>query len=224
MAQRLPAPPTASAKLGIAIAVAAAGALGAFGALAGEPDPVRFLVWLSVVSLAGGVVAGGLGANLFPYGLAAPGLWMIALVVVDGRAVRDVPAPHWSALAWTGLFAAGTALGVALRRAGGGATWAGAGAALLAAGLLVVLPGRAAWAERPWPPAAARALLDLSPATLVVESGGIDWMRHASVYDPVGTDRFERTPYHGPLAGPLVLLVGCLLAAGASLAGRRQAG
>jgi hypothetical protein len=89
---------------------------------------------------------------------------------------------------------------------------------LLVAALLAGLPGRGGALGAPLEPALARLALDLSPATLVLESAGVDWMRDPAVYDPVATDRFQRLPYRGALAGPLVLLVGCALA---SLAGLR---
>jgi hypothetical protein len=216
--------PTPLARLGLALAVGAAGAAGAAGALwpplAGvDPDPVRFLVWLALIAPAAGYLAGALGAGLL-YGSAAPGVWMVVLVWVDGMAERDLPTPFWAALGQAGLFLAGAGLG-RWGRAAGRAPWAGAGVLLLLAALAVGLPGRGGIGSRPWPPAAARAMLDLSPATVLVESAGVDWMRHPLVYDPVGTDRFERAPYRGALAGPLALVVGCVLAAAGTFRDRR---
>lgn len=202
------------------MAVAAAGAAAApVIAVAGgaNHDPVRFLVWLSMVSAGAGYLAGALGAG-FLYGVVAPGVWMVVLVLVDGLAAGDVPTPFWAALCWTGLFLGGAGLG----RIGRRAPWTGAGALLLLGALATGLPGRGGLGDRPWPPAAARVLLESSPATIVVESAGVDWMRHPLVYDAVGTDRFERMPYRGSLAGPLVLLVGCLLSAVAAVLERRR--
>jgi len=205
--QRLPPP---AARLAIALALAAAGGL---GALATGGDAVDLLIWLAILAPAAGYLAGALGVGLLPYGLAAPGGWMVTLVVVAGWEGRDLATPLWAALAWTGLFAAGAGAGALGRALRGDPGWTGAGLLLLLATLLVALPGRGGATERPWPPAVARVLLDLSPATLVVESAGVDWMRHPSVYDPAGTARFQRSSYRGELAGPVALLVGCLLAA-----------
>ncbi|HVS09462.1 MAG TPA: hypothetical protein VMS76_06260 [Planctomycetota bacterium] len=210
-------------EFGLALGVAFAGALGALplgvapGMEAG-PDPVALLVWLSVRAVGAGWLCGALGVPLSSYALAAPGAWMVALALAGAASERDLPAPLWAALAWTGLFAAGHGLGRLAPRS----PVAGAGLCVLAAGLLVALPGRGSLAREPWPPEAARLLLELSPATLLCESAGIDWMRHPSVYAPAGTDRFQRAPYRGRLAGPAVLLLGCLLSAGAAAVDRSR--
>ena len=96
-----------------------------------------------------------------------------------------------------------------------------AGVLLLVTLLLSLAPARAGLAHDPWPPAVASRLLDLSPTVLVMECAGSDWMRHPLVYEPVGSDRFERRAWRGTLAGPTLLLVGYLFAAGAYLASRR---
>ena len=209
---------------GVALGVAGAGALGAIplGAAPGieaGPDPLALLVWLSVVAAGAGWLCGALGVPLLGCALAAPGVWMVALALAGVASERDLQAPLWPALAVTGLFAGGHGLGRLAPRS----PLAGSGLCLFAAGLLVALPGRGALAREPWPPAAAGLLLDLSPATLVCESAGIDWMRHPSVYAPAGTDRFQRAPYRGRLAGPAVLLLGCLLSAGAAALDRSRA-
>ena len=216
MEQRLPPPATRLALALVAAAVGVAGALAAGG------DPVSLLVWLALLAPAAGYLCGALGVGLLPFGLAAPGVWMVALVVLDGLSPGELPTPFWAALVWTGLFAGGAGAGRLGRRFAGDAGWAGAGLLLLGATLLTALPGRGGAADAPWPPAAARVLLDLSPATLVVESAGVDWMRHPAVYDPAGTDRFQRPAYRGELAGPLALLVGCVLAAAARGIDRRR--
>ncbi len=211
--------PSPLARLGLALLVAG---LGALGAAVGEPDPVRLLIWLALVAAAAGYLLGALGVGLLPYGIVAPGVWMVVLVGLDGVAERDLPTPLWAALGWTGLFAVGVALGRVGRRVLPGSTWSGAGALLLAAALTTGLAGRGGLGDRPWPPEAARRLLDLSPATLLVESAGVDWMRHPAVYDAAGTDRFERAPYRGSLAGPLTFVVGCLLFALVAACDRRS--
>ncbi len=71
------------------------------------------------------------------------------------------------------------------------------------------------WGAAPWSPQVAARLLGCSPATLVAEAGGLDWLRHSSVYDPVGGDSMGPSLYRpwGSLAGALPGVVG--FAAGA---------
>jgi hypothetical protein len=68
------------------------------------------------------------------------------------------------------------------------------------------------WAERA--PRAAALLLDASPATLLTECAGLDWMRHRATYHPAGTDWYSdlRAPYRGALASTSVFVLGCALA------------
>ena len=186
----------------------------------GRGHPVTLLAWLSIVALPAGWLAGGWNLPLGRTTLAVGGLWYVGLLV---SAERGVPAPHWAALAWTGLFVAGFGAGcLAPRRA-----LAGAALALLLAALLVSLPGAAGLPEEPvWSPRAAARLLDLSPATLLVESAGVDWMRQPAVYGPAGADAIGpdlRMPWRGELAGPAVLLLGCALALAARYAVARRA-
>ncbi|QDU85166.1 hypothetical protein Pla163_22920 [Planctomycetes bacterium Pla163] len=69
--------------------------------------------------------------------------------------------------------------------------------------------GSAAWARTD--PAVGAFVLDLSPATWVCETAGLDWMRHPSVYAPAGTDWFSdvRRPF-GPTLGLAALATGLL--------------
>jgi hypothetical protein len=200
-------------------ALALAGALGAWP-LAGSADPVAALFWIAVLAPAAGALAAAAGLALVPLGWLVPLLWCAPVWFATGA--RPFPTLGWSALAWSGLFAAGSAWGT-LNRKRGGSAWTAAGAALALTGALALLPARAALGARPWPASVAPTLLDLSPSALVVECAGVDWMRHAAVYDPVGTDRFERRAWRGALAGPAALVLGCALAAAAHLAGRRAA-
>lgn len=203
----------------LTLAVAAVGCLGAFAVGREAGDPVAFLIWLAVTAPACGFLLGALGVRPWPFAPAAPGIWMAALAWLDVASARDLATPIWSALAWTGLFALGLGLG-RLRAPGRGIdarsrALGGAGVLLVIAAALVALPGKGGVADEPWPAATASVLLDLSPATLLVESAGVDWMRHPSVYEPVRTDRFQRVPIRGELAGPLSLVVGYLVAFGA---------
>ena len=93
--------------------------------------------------------------------------------------------------------------------------------------MVVSLPGAAGLSAEPvWSPRAAALLLDFSPATLLVESAGVDWMRQPAVYGPAGADAIGpdlRLPWRGELAGPAVFLVGCALACAARYTVARRA-
>jgi hypothetical protein len=208
------------AALTLALILAGVGALGALPARSGASDPLALLTWLALVAAPAGFFFGAGGHDLVRFGAVAPGAWMVVLALIDAPTERGFATPLWAALAWTGLFAGGAGLG----RLFPGAAWRGAGLLLLLAALLAGLPGRAGIGARPWPPAAAARLLDLSPVALVCESAGVrDWMWRAEVYEPVGVDRFARRPYRGALAGPGTLVVGCLLALIGARRGRRAA-
>lgn len=186
------------------------GALGAWLPGAEGGSPASALVWLAVVAAGCGALAAGLGLGLAPFGWLLPLAWCapVAWLARDARGELDLLA---ACVAWSGLFALGAALGELGRRR----RWNpfGVAGALLLAGVVASgLPLRGALDARPWPVPAARVLFDLAPTTLVLESAGLDWMRHAATYDAVATDRFQRAPYRGPLAGSVLLLVGCALA------------
>jgi hypothetical protein len=102
--------------------------------------------------------------------------------------------------------------------------WTGAGALFLFASLCSGLAVRGGAWSIPWPARAAAVMLDLSPVSLVCESAGVrDWMWREGVYEPAGVDRLARRPWRGSLAGPTMLVVGCILAACCSRVGRRNA-
>jgi hypothetical protein len=172
---------------------------------AGGADPLAMLVWLAIVAPAAGCAAAAGGIAGWSYAASVPGIWAMALVIADGRSERDLATPLWAACALGGAFFAGHAAGTALGRR------ALAGIAPVAAVTLalVAAPSAAGLAGAPWPPGLASALLDLSPATLVAECAGVDWMRAPVIYDAVATDRFERAAWSGALAGPAALLLGC---------------
>jgi hypothetical protein len=196
----------------IALCVALAAGIGALPVAAlhgshGTPsaDPVVLLVWIALIAPAAGCACAALGVRPLPFAAVVPGSWMTLVALVGAFSERTLPTPLWGSLAFAGLFFFGGALG---------ALWArrvasSAGLVLLATALAMVAPCRGSFADSPWPPAVASKLLDLSPATLVIECSGLDWMRHPSIYGPVGTDRFEREAWNGPLTGSIVLALGC---------------
>jgi len=199
---------TVASDFAIPLAVAAAGALGALGAA----DPVALLVWISIWSAAAGAICGATSVRHVALAAVPPAAWMGIAAVVDGSSARDLPSPAWAALAWSGLYAAGFGVGRLAR----GRTFAVAGVLFLLASLLALLPILPGTLGAPLPPPVEARLLDLAPATLVVECAGVDWMRHPAIYDAAGTadiDPSLRLPYRGSLAGPIAFVVGCLLAA-----------
>lgn len=179
-------------------------------------DPLVLLVWLALVAPATGAAAARFGLGLWPNGLALGGIWATLLVVIAGTSERVVPAPFWGALVVMGLVVGGYALGRLFERT------AVALSVLLATLALVALPGIPGRFGLPWSPRCAATLLELSPATLAVEGSGIDWMRTAGVYGPVGADRLSRAPWTPELAGPLTVLVACALWGAAELVRRRK--
>jgi hypothetical protein len=200
--------------LGVVFLVATIGAAPA----AWSADPIAILAWLALWSLPAGFLCGASGLPLWPSGLAVPGVWMGTVALVDAVSNLDLPRPIWGVLVVSGLFAAGLGSGAFL---GARQLWRGSAACLLIAALAAGLPHKGGLAGEAWAPETGACLLDLSPVTLVVESAGVDWMRHSAVYEPVGTSSIGpdlRTAWRGFLAGPTVLLVGCTLA----LLGRRR--
>jgi hypothetical protein len=203
---------TSARDLVVPLAAAAVGALGALPGSRSGGDPVALLAWLALWCAPAGFLCGAGGVALGPLALLPPAAWMGLAAVVDGLSPRDLPSPAWGALAWTGLFAVGFGLGrLAPRR-----PFPGVAALFLAAALLAALPILGGNLAAPLPPAVSARLIDLSPATLLEECAGVDWMRHPALYDPAGSadiDPSLRVPFRGPLAGPLAFVVGCLITA-----------
>ena len=179
-------------------------------------EPLVLLVWLALVAPATGALAARLGLALWPNGLAIGGAWAALFAAIAGTSERVVPAPFWGTMAVLGLLIGGFALG----RASQGRLVPLA--LLLGTLALVALPALPGRSGLPWSPGTASALLDLSPATLAAEAAGIDWMRTAGVYGPVGADRLARQPWSPELAGPLTVLVACAFWGAAELVRRRR--
>ncbi len=164
-------------------------------------------VWAALWAPAGGVLAAG----LLPGAL---GLLPLALGAIALAALGPGPDPATGALAVAALGAAGWGLGP--RRP----SPAGVGAALAASGLLAGVATLWGSAGEPLPPGVAARCLDVSPVGWVLESAGLDWMRHASIYEAAGSGDLgpEARAARGGIVGPLVL-VGAALMLGA---GRRR--
>lgn len=209
----LPVAPPASRlarRLGLA-ASAAAGALGLLPTASGAADPVALLAWLALLAPAAGYACGALGVRFLPYGLAVPGFWAGLVALADFGSARDLATPLWGLAAVAGGFGLGSFLGAWLGRPA-----AGAGSLLLAALCAVGAPVQGGLSRgESWGashPRLARALVEASPLVLVLECAGLDWT-HAQpdVYRLSGVEWFPRRPYRGPLAGPVVLVLGCVL-------------
>ncbi len=211
-------------QLGLALAVAAVALPGALPGSRGEPDAVAFLVWLALVAPAAGAVAGAIRLAIWPHAAVVPGAWMLMFVAVDALGARDLATPIWAALAVMGLFAAGFAVGrlvpISLR-------WRAPAAVLAVTVAAVLAPVAGAVLRAPWPAEASARLLDLSPATLLAESAGVDWLRHPAVYDAAGAvdiDPRSRSPYAPALAGGIAFVLGCTFAAAAEAFARFRSG
>jgi len=191
--------------LGLALLGCALGLLGLLPGAAGALEPRAFLGWLVLAAPALGAWLAGRG--LPPLGqLAVPVVWFAL-----GAAATGEFAPSAACLVG-GLFALGTALG---RRSGAHASGAALAVTLVLAGAPLGFGWLAGGAElaRAGAPELAAWLLDLSPLVLVFDCAGFDWT-HAQpeVYAQAGVEWFPRRPWSGNLAGPAVLVVGCLFA------------
>ncbi len=198
-----------------------------------DADAAQGLSWfaqLAAFAPAAGVVAGALAFNGHealtpPRFLQRRGVSLVIAAVALAAAVACSPAGaafaalpgRGAALAvLCGLFLLGVALSPA------SPDFAGRIRAALTRAALLVLIGWCAdgaaggWGilrpVPPWSPGVTSWLLDLSPRTLLMESAGLDWLRHPAVYEAAGTDRLGpglRTVFAGPVAGSATLLVGC---------------
>jgi hypothetical protein len=215
-------------------AALAAGALpGLLPGGAGAFDPLALAAWLALVAaplgaLGGAAALGRRGAAALERrtkGLPAwsPPLVWAALVLLAARGeigIARLPAPGVAAAAVAGLWALGVGLGACCPAR----AWRTAALLALAALLLAHLPTGAGALARPWPPELAAQLLELSPLTFVLERGGLDWMRHPAVYDPLGAASIGPDLHRaasGVLAPALLAVVGCALVL-ASWSARRR--
>ena len=185
------------------------------GAAAGS---VTALAWAALVAPAAGHLSGSQRAFLSRQ-LAPLAFGLVVLFAFF--AFRAAPVSAWSALVLTGFFLLGVASGRSTRSA-----WSGGGLWLT---LTLALAGAAigyGQLARPLPPALTACLLDISPLSLVLESAGVDWMRHPALYDPAGTVDIGpelRQAWRGTVAGPALFVVGCLALAASSACRARTA-
>ncbi|MCA8979298.1 MAG: hypothetical protein H6831_07815 [Planctomycetes bacterium] len=184
-----------------------------------ERGSVLALAWAALAAPAAGQLAGA--ERCADVRRFAP--LLVALAVLYAfAAFTAAPVSAWAALVICGLFL----LGLATGRATDG-RWTGAG---LWFALTLALSGAATGfgqLARPWPPELTAHLLDVSPVSLVLESAGVDWMRHPALYDPAGTLDIGpelRLAWRGKVAGPALFVVGCCaLAVSSAWRARRAA-
>ncbi len=207
------------------VACSLLGGLGFLPGAAGSSDPLALLGWFVFCASAAGAMCGALRIPPFPYGIAVPATWTLFLVGADLASARDLPTPAWAACAVAGFFLVGSAVGSVLRAD----PWGVGGACLLATLALsgLALGAGFARAAPPWAkthPRFARSLLDVSPLVFATECAGLDWVHaHPDAYVLSGVEWVKRRPWHGPLAGPALLVVGCALAQAAALRSRASA-
>jgi len=185
---------------------------GAWPGSRGAPDPIAFFTWLAFVAASIGALAGGSRLPFWPHAAAVPAVWMFVVVIVDALAPRDLPTPLWASIAASGLFAFGYAIG---RLARFEQRFAAAGWMLAVSVALVMLPVAGGYLRAAWPGTVTGFLLDASPATLLAECAGIDWLRHPAIYDAAGTadlDPASRGPYRPALAASIVAVLGSVAA------------
>lgn len=169
------------------------------------PDPALAWAWAGVVAPAAGALACGMLGVGEPAWRSCLGAALAALIL--GLGLPGLPNLGAALGAVAGLAGLGWGLGL----------WAGERRGALAIGLFVVaavlaaLPGLGGLlGDAPWAPEVAAGLLRASPATFVVESGGLDWLRHSAIYDPVGGDSIGPSLHRawGSLAGLVPGVVG----------------
>lgn len=208
-----------------------------------QPDLSRGLVWFAQLAAfvpAAGLLVGawaGEGRSTSPRPLHRRPIRLLIGIGASVLLVACTPA----GAAWAGLPGRGAASAVLSGLFLSGMALAPSGpepsprlrAAMWRASLLVLLCWCADGAAGgwgilrpvpPWSPEVAARLLDVSPRTLLMESAGVDWMRHPAVYEAVGTDRIGpglRSVFRGPVAGSATLLVGCVALAARALHRRR---
>src|SRR5690606_38635826 len=142
--------------------------------------------WLALVAAPLGALGGAAAVERRAVLLltALPPLAWTALLLFTARGeigAARLPAPFLAAIAVAGLWTLGVGLGASFPARAGRT----AALLVLATLLLALLPTGAGELARPWPPELAARLFELSPLTFVLERGGLDWLRHPAVYDPL---------------------------------------
>ena len=203
-----------------ALACGLAQAPGLLPSSSGASSPVALASWLALLAPALGYLLAARGVSVLALAPAALVVWGASMALLSRGAERGEGLSPWASVALVGLLCAGCGLQGLLRAP----AWGAAGLLWLTCGLLAALPGQGQLSEvqlgRTAPRAAALAL-DLSPLSLVLETGGIDWMRRPAVYEAAGVDWLgDRRPHRAPLAACVCFVVGF---GAALLGGRRRA-
>jgi hypothetical protein len=194
--------------------------LGVLGCVAAGSNggSVFALAWVALCAPAAGHLTGASPGNALRF------VWPLvswALVFGICIALSGAPVSLWAALVLIGLFLLGAASGRASHE-----TWSGAGLWLVLAFALAGAPLGFGRLATPLPPEWTARLLDLSPLSLVLESAGVDWMRHPAIYDAAGTLDIGpelRQAWRGMVAGPALFVVGCFALAASTARRARNA-
>lgn len=171
------------------------------------------LEWWATVALGVGALLGA-GAAALPSrrqriaSLTPLPLLLLLCAAAEIGPIARVPEPVRGASAIAGMLLIGAAAVSRPRRGLALAVWFVALATLFdgaAIGWTVLGSGP------PFSSSTTAMLLDISPRAFALESSGVDWMRHPSVYEPAGTDRIGpelRTGWSGSVAAYVVLVMG----------------
>ena len=163
---------------------------------------------------------GALAARHCPgvHALGALGMCLSQCALVLALSFRTLSEPLQGCAVIVGLGLVGYGLGSLARLP---ATWV-----LLIQLSLCVAPSLPGWIGDALPPNWSARLIDLSPWSWVMESSGVDWLRHAAVYEPAGAldiDPALRQPFDGGACASWALVLGTFCALGGELLRRRRA-
>jgi hypothetical protein len=134
------------------------------------------LGWAALVAPALGALAARHTRGVFA--LAVLGFVWAQCALVLAFSQRMVPEPACALAVIAALGLCGYALARALR--------VEATTLLVLSTGLCLLPSVPGWIGEPLPPQYSARILDLSPWTWVMEAAGLDWLRHAAIYEPAG--------------------------------------
>jgi hypothetical protein len=139
-------------------------------------DACLMLGWAALVAPALGAIAAQHTRGVFAWAVLGWVWAQCALVLAFSERIVPDPACACAVIAALGL------CGHALARAFG----VRATTLLVISTGLCLLPSIPGWIGEALPPQHSALILDLSPWTWVMEAAGLDWLRHAAIYEPAG--------------------------------------
>jgi hypothetical protein len=189
-----------------------------FVGLLGADARVSTLVWLGLWAPAAGYLMGRLRPGRL--GLAHTCLVLLAWFTLIAALPGGLRQALGASLSVGILCLGGRVLGLLCGRSRHPRWgWSGAALVLLLSGTLTALPSVGGALARPLTPELTARLMDLSPVVWVAENGGLDWMRHPSVYELAGAGdmgpelRLAHAAGIGTLVACGLLLMACGLLA-----------